>query len=107
MKIKLIYIFLNYEFFAGKINLLSNNRWYILAFLFCIVYDKTNIIYINRRGNITMLNISKGKDLTMLGQLYGVKRRFFGLEPDFMFRARIYKLSVGFLVNKVTSTVSK
>lgn len=48
-----------------------------------------------------MINISKGKDLTMFGQLYGVKRRFFGLEPDFMFRARIYKQSVGFITHTV------
>jgi len=65
------------------------------------------LIYIKKGGNITMVNIFKGKDLTMVGQIYGVKRRFFGLEPDFMFRTRIYKDSVGFVPHKLTYTIEK
>lgn len=31
----------------------------------------------------------KGKYLTKLGELYGVRRKWFGLEPDFLFRRRL------------------
>lgn len=31
----------------------------------------------------------KGKHLTKLGELYGIKRKWFGLEPDFLFRERL------------------
>lgn len=32
---------------------------------------------------------AKGKALTKIGLLYGQKRRWFGLEPDFLFRRRL------------------
>ena len=32
---------------------------------------------------------AKGKYLTKLGELYGVKRKWFGLETDFLFRRRL------------------
>jgi hypothetical protein len=35
---------------------------------------------------------AKGKALTKIGLLYGQKRRWFGLEPDFLFRKRLWKL---------------
>ena len=35
---------------------------------------------------------AKGKYLTQLGLYCGLKRRWFGLEPDFLFRKRLWKL---------------
>jgi len=38
-----------------------------------------------------MINVNKlkGKHLTNIGRLLGVERKWFGLEPDFMFRKRV------------------
>jgi hypothetical protein len=35
---------------------------------------------------------AKGKNLTKVGELWGVKRKFFGLEPDYFFRKRILEI---------------
>ena len=35
---------------------------------------------------------ARGKQLTNLCKLYGVERRWFGLEPDFMLRKRATKI---------------
>lgn len=35
--------------------------------------------------------VAKGKYLTRLALIAGLKRRWFGLEPDFIFRKRILK----------------
>lgn len=32
---------------------------------------------------------AKGKALTAIGCMYGVRRRWFGLEPDFLYRPRL------------------
>ena len=34
-------------------------------------------------------NKAKGEHLTRLGEMLGLRRKWFGLEPDFMFRRRI------------------
>lgn len=41
-----------------------------------------------------MLDITapaSGQYLTNMGNLWGVKRRFFGFEPDWLFRKRVLK----------------
>jgi hypothetical protein len=38
---------------------------------------------------------AKGRILTNLARLYGIQRKWLGLEPDFMLRKRILKAAVG------------
>lgn len=41
-----------------------------------------------------MLDITapaKGEYLTNIGTMFGMKRRFFGFEPDWLFRIRVLK----------------
>ena len=42
-----------------------------------------------------MLPKAKGRILTNLARLYGIQRKWLGLEPDFMLRKRILKAAVG------------
>jgi len=37
---------------------------------------------------------AKGKHLTAIGKMWGIKRKWFGLEPDFMYRRRILSLLI-------------
>lgn len=43
------------------------------------------------------MKLSSGKELTRLAELYGLKRRMFGLEPDFMLRRRLLKTLFGYV----------
>ena len=40
-----------------------------------------------------MSSKAKGKQLTLLASLYGVHRRWWGLEPDFILRKRILSIT--------------
>lgn len=40
-------------------------------------------------------DIIRGKQLTAWADIYGLKRRWFGLEPDFMLRRRVCAAILG------------
>ncbi len=43
--------------------------------------------------------VARGKELTNIARNYGVYRRWFGLEPDFIFRKRVYVAIEAFAVS--------
>jgi len=53
-----------------------------------------------RRTRANRIGIqAHGEALTRIACLYGVRRRWFGLEPDFLFRKRVYEAAEAFAIS--------